>query len=221
MKRIAKKTLWIIVCMMLPGSLVLMSACSGESEPVQNPQVTIEMESGAKIVIELYPDKAPNTVNNFIDLVKSGFYDGLTFHRVIPSFVVQGGDPAGNGSGGPGYKIKGEFAANGFEQNDLKHTRGVVSMAREGNPQDPDPIPYYDTAGSQFFICMADLSSLDVNGYAAFGMVIDGMDEVERIANVEVSTDPNEKDRPVTPEVMKKVTVDTFGAKYKKPETIK
>ena len=141
---------------------------------MKNPIVTIEMENGKKIVAELYPDKAPNTVNNFISLANSGFYDGLAFHRVIQGFMIQGGDPAGNGTGGPGYCIKGEFAINGFKDNDIKHLRGVLSMARA---------MMYDSAGSQFFIMHENASHLD-GQYAAFGKVIEGMDVVDEIASV-------------------------------------
>ena len=136
---------------------------------------TIEMEDGGIIKLELYPDIAPQTVRNFVSLARKGFYDGLTFHRIIPGFMIQGGDPNGTGTGGPGYCIKGEFAINGFE-NDLKHTRGVISMARLNKP--------YDSAGSQFFIMHADAPHLD-GAYAAFGMVIEGMDVVDRIASVD------------------------------------
>lgn len=167
------------------------------------PIVTIEMENGKKITAELYPDKAPNTVNNFIDLAKSGFYDGLTFHRVISGFMIQGGDPRGTGTGGPGYTIKGEFALNGFKQNDLKHTRGVLSMARAMSP---------DSAGSQFFIMHQNASYLD-GQYAAFGKVTDGIEVVDEIA--EARTDW--QDKPKTPQVIKKVTVETFGVDYPKP----
>ena len=170
---------------------------------MQNPIVTIEMESGKKIKAELYPDKAPNTVNNFISLVSGGFYDGLIFHRVISGFMIQGGDPAGVGTGGPGYQIKGEFAMNGFKQNDVKHERGVLSMARAMHP---------DSAGSQFFIMHKNSSHLD-GQYAAFGKVIEGIDVVDEIASVK--TDWN--DKPKVPQIMKKVTVDTFGLEYPKP----
>lgn len=170
---------------------------------MQNPVVTIEMEDGKIIKAELYPDKAPNTVNNFIDLVKSGFYNGIIFHRVINGFMIQGGDPAGVGTGGPGYTIKGEFAWNGFKQNDIKHTRGVLSMARAMNP---------NSAGSQFFIMHQNAAHLD-GQYAAFGKVIEGMDVVDGIANVK--TDWN--DKPKTPQTMKIVTVETFGVDYHKP----
>lgn len=170
---------------------------------MQNPIVTFEMEDGGVIKAELYPEKAPNTVNNFISLVKSGFYDGLIFHRVISGFMIQGGDPAGVGTGGPGYSIKGEFALNGFKQNDIKHLRGVLSMARAMNP---------NSAGSQFFIMHQNASHLD-GQYAAFGKVIEGIDIVDKIASVK--TDWN--DKPVKPQTMKKVTVETFGVEYAAP----
>lgn len=170
---------------------------------MQNPVVTIEMENGGVIKAELYPEKAPNTVNNFISLVKSGFYDGLIFHRVISGFMIQGGDPAGVGTGGPGYSIKGEFALNGFKGNDIKHERGVLSMARAMNP---------NSAGSQFFIMHQNASHLD-GQYAAFGKVIEGMEVVDGIASVK--TDWN--DKPVKAQTMKKVTVETFGAEYAAP----
>ncbi|MNX60757.1 putative peptidyl-prolyl cis-trans isomerase [compost metagenome] len=164
------------------------------------------MDSGKTIKVELYPKVAPNTVNNFISLVKKGFYDGTIFHRVIPGFMIQGGDPEGTGAGGPGYNIKGEFTQNNF-QNDLKHTRGVISMARTKMP---------DTAGSQFFIMAADYPGLD-GQYASFGKVTEGMDVVDEIVNQ--PRDAN--DAPNTKQVMKKVTVDTFGVDYKEPETLK
>lgn len=155
--------------------------------------VVIEMENGKKIKIELYPEIAPISCANFEKLVKSGFYDGLTFHRVIPGFMIQGGCPKGNGTGGPGWQIKGEFASNGVK-NDLKHTRGVLSMARSMMP---------DSAGSQFFIMHEDAPHLDGN-YAAFGKVVEGIEVVDEIA--EVATDYN--DKPKTPQVMKKVTIE-------------
>ncbi|MFD3156955.1 peptidylprolyl isomerase [Haloimpatiens sp. FM7330] len=164
------------------------------------------MENGKKIKIELYPEIAPNTVRNFVSLVKKGFYDGLTFHRVIPGFMVQGGDPKGTGVGGPGYSIKGEFSSNDFK-NDLKHERGVISMARSQMP---------DSAGSQFFIMVKEAPHLD-GEYAAFGKVIEGMEEVDRI----VSAKRDENDKPLEAQKMKKVTVDTFGVKYNEPEKIK
>ena len=170
---------------------------------MQNPVVTIKMSNGKIIKAELYPDKAPNTVNNFISLAASGFYDGLIFHRVISGFMIQGGDPAGVGTGGPGYSIKGEFALNGFKANDIKHKRGVLSMARAMNP---------NSAGSQFFIMHQNASHLD-GQYAAFGSVIEGMEVVDEIASV--STDWN--DKPKTPQTMEKVTVETFGVQYPQP----
>ncbi|WP_026662288.1 peptidylprolyl isomerase [Butyrivibrio proteoclasticus] len=169
----------------------------------QNPIVTITMENGDVIKAELYPEIAPNTVNNFISLINKNFYDGLIFHRVINGFMLQGGDPEGTGMGGPGYDIKGEFSSNGFK-NDLKHTEGVLSMARSMMP---------DSAGSQFFIMHKKAPHLD-GDYAAFGKVTEGMEIVNKIA--EVDTDWN--DRPVTPQVMKTVTVETFGVDYPEPE---
>lgn len=169
----------------------------------KNPIVTIEMESGAIMKAELYPEIAPNTVNNFISLVKEGYYDGIIFHRVIRGFMIQGGDPQGTGVGGPGYSIKGEFTANGF-RNDLEHTPGVLSMARTMMP---------DSAGSQFFIMHETSPHLD-GQYAAFGKIIEGMDVVEDIAAV--ATDYN--DRPLDEQKMVKVTVETFGVDYPEPE---
>ena len=170
---------------------------------MDNPVVTITMAAGGVIRAELYPDTAPNTVRNFISLVKKGFYDGLIFHRVIPGFMIQGGDPTGTGMGGPGYELRGEFSTNGFD-NGLRHTAGVLSMARAMDP---------DSAGSQFFIMHADAPHLD-GQYAAFGKVTDGMDVVNRIAETE--TDWN--DRPKADQVMKTVTVETFGTDYPEPE---
>ncbi len=171
----------------------------------QNPIVTIEMESGELMKAELYPEIAPNTVNNFISLINKGYYDGIIFHRVIKGFMLQGGDPEGTGVGGPGYSIKGEFSSNGFK-NDLKHTAGVLSMARTMIP---------DSAGSQFFIMHENAPHLD-GEYAAFGKITDGMDVVNHIA--EVPTDWN--DRPMVEQKMKKVTVDTFGVDYPEPERV-
>ena len=171
-----------------------------------NPTFTITMENGGVMTGELYPDKAPNSVNNFIALAQSGFYNGLTFHRVIPSFMIQGGCPKGTGTGGPGYSIKGEFSGNGFKQNDLVHDRGVLSMARAMAP---------NSAGSQFFIMHKNAPHLD-GGYAAFGKVIEGMDVVNRIA--ETATDY--EDRPLENQVMQTVTVDTFGVDYPEPEKL-
>ncbi len=169
----------------------------------QNPIVTITMESGAVIKAELYPEIAPQSVNNFISLINKNFYDGLIFHRVIRGFMIQGGCPDGIGTGGPGYHIKGEFAQNGFA-NDLKHTEGVLSMARSMMP---------DSAGSQFFIMHKNAPHLD-GAYAAFGKVIEGMDNVNAIA--ETATDF--RDRPVVPQQIKSITVDTFGVEYPEPE---
>ena len=170
-----------------------------------NPIVTITMENGDVIKAELYPQIAPNTVNNFISLVNKGFYDGLIFHRVINGFMIQGGDPEGTGMGGPGYGIKGEFAQNGFA-NDLKHSAGVLSMARSMMP---------NSAGSQFFIMHKDAPHLD-GAYAAFGKIIEGMNVVNKIA--EVATDYS--DRPMEDQRMKTVTVETFGVNYGEPETV-
>lgn len=171
----------------------------------QNPIITFEMENGDIMKAELYPQVAPNTVNNFISLVNKGFYDGLIFHRVINGFMIQGGDPEGTGMGGPGYGIKGEFAQNGFT-NDLKHSAGVLSMARSMMP---------NSAGSQFFIMHKDAPHLD-GAYAAFGKIIEGMDVVNKIA--EVATDYS--DRPMEDQRMKTVTVETFGVDYDEPETV-
>lgn len=168
-----------------------------------NPIITFEMENGDIMKAELYPEVAPNTVNNFISLVQKGYYDGLIFHRVIRGFMIQGGCPEGSGMGGPGYQIKGEFTQNGF-QNDLKHTPGVLSMARAMSP---------NSAGSQFFIMHETSPHLD-GAYAAFGQIIEGMDVVNKIA--ETATDF--RDRPIVGQVMKSVTVDTQGVEYAEPE---
>lgn len=178
----------------------------------QNPVATIEMENGGIIKIELYPDIAENTVKNFISLANSGFYDGVIFHRVIEGFMIQGGDPTGTGTGGPGYRIKGEFSNNKHENN-LSHARGVISMARQGNPY--FPAAAYNTAGSQFFIMHADSEFLDKD-YAAFGEVIEGMDVVDAIA----TTDTDRSDKPLSDQRMKTVRVDTFGVDYGEPEKI-
>ena len=171
----------------------------------QNPVVTFTMDSGDVFKAELYPDIAPVSVNNFISLVKKGFYDGLIFHRVIKGFMIQGGDPEGTGMGGPGYSIKGEFSENGFK-NDLKHTEGVLSMARSMMP---------DSAGSQFFIMHKTSPHLD-GSYAAFGKIIEGLENVNKIA--ECKTDWS--DRPLEPQRMQSVTVETFGVDYPEPEKI-
>ena len=172
---------------------------------MSNPIVTIEMENGGIIRAELYPEVAPNTVRNFVSLASKGFYDGTIFHRVIPGFMIQGGDPDGTGMGGPGYEIRGEFTHNGF-QNDLLHTRGVLSMARTADP---------NSAGSQFFIMTDDAPRLD-NEYASFGMVIEGLDVVDAIVN----TKRDWHDRPRETQRMKTVTVDTQGVEYDEPEKV-
>ncbi|WP_461206562.1 peptidylprolyl isomerase [Clostridium sp. DL1XJH146] len=167
-----------------------------------NPIVTIKMINGDVIKAELYPDIAPNTVNNFISLIKQEYYNSVIFHRVIPGFMIQGGDPDGTGTGGPGYSIKGEFTSNGFK-NDLKHTKGVLSMARTSAP---------NSAGSQFFIMTADSPHLD-NQYASFGKVIEGIEAVDAI----VQTKTDFRDKPYEDQVMIEVTVDTFGVDYEEP----
>lgn len=170
-----------------------------------NPVVTIEMENGEVIKADLYPEVAPNTVNNFISLIEKGYYDGLIFHRVIPGFMIQGGCPEGTGTGGPGYAIKGEFSSNGFN-NELKHGRGVLSMARTMAP---------DSAGSQFFVMVADSPHLD-NQYASFGKVTEGMDVVDEIVNAERDS----QDKPTEDQRILKMTVDTFGVEYQEPQEI-
>jgi peptidyl-prolyl cis-trans isomerase B (cyclophilin B) len=172
---------------------------------VKNPVVTFEMEDGKTFQVELYPAIAPNTVNNFLHLVNKGFYNGVIFHRVIEGFMIQGGDPDGVGTGGPGYHIKGEFSANGF-QNPLKHDRGVLSMARAQNP---------NSAGSQFFVMHENAYYLD-GQYAAFGKVISGMDAVDAIA----TTATDFRDKPMSEQKMKKVSAETFGVAYPAPVTI-
>ena len=171
---------------------------------MKNPIVTFTMENGKTFKAELYPEKAPNTVNNFLYLAGNGFYDGLIFHRVIAGFMIQGGDPDGIGTGGPGYKIKGEFSANGFKKNDIPHVRGVLSMARATDK---------NSGGSQFFVMHEDADYLD-GQYAAFGRVIEGIETVDEIANVK--TDWN--DKPLSEQKIAKVTADTFGESYPEPE---
>lgn len=191
--------------------LILIAGCGAKEQekPLQkieeNPIATITMENNDVIKVELYPNIAPNTVNNFISLANSGFYDGLIFHRVIPGFMVQGGDPEGTGLGGPDYNIKGEFSSNGFE-NEVKHERGVISMARS---QDPN------SAGSQFFIMVADATHLD-GDYAAFGKVTEGMEAVDKIVSVET----DEKEKPLEEQKIKEITVETFGIEYPEPEKV-
>ena len=171
----------------------------------QNPIVTIEMEDGGVMRAELYPDVAPNTVRNFISLVRKGFYDGLTFHRVIPGFMIQGGCPDGTGMGGPGYSIRGEFAQNRFP-NDLAHDRGVLSMARTMQP---------NSAGSQFFVMVEKAPHLD-GAYAAFGKVIEGMEIADSIVNAK----RDHNDKPLTAQRMRSVTVDAFGVDYPEPQKV-
>jgi len=175
----------------------------GSFTMAQNPIVTITMTSGDVMKAELYPDIAPNTVNNFISLVKKGFYDGISFHRIISGFMIQGGCPDGTGMGGPGYQIKGEFAQNGFPNN-LKHTPGVLSMARTMMP---------DSAGSQFFIMHKTSPHLD-GAYAAFGKITEGLDIVDKIASVPTDF----RDKPLKPQTIASMTVETFGADYPEPE---
>lgn len=173
---------------------------------MSNPIVTFEMQNGKTFKAELYPDKAPNTVNNFLSLVNKGYYNGLIFHRVISGFMIQGGDPTGTGMGGPGYHIKGEFAGNGFKQNDISHVRGVLSMARAQNP---------NSAGSQFFVMHEEADYLD-GQYAAFGKVIEGLETVDAIANTK--TDWN--DKPYEEQKIKCITAETFGVQYNQPEKV-
>ncbi len=176
------------------------------NEELPHPIVTMTMENGGEVTIQLIPEVAPNTVNNFISLVEDGFYNGLIFHRVIPGFMIQGGDPSGNGTGGPGYSIKGEFNNNGFDNN-LTHERNVISMARSQHP---------DSAGSQFFIMVDDAPHLD-GEYAAFGIVTAGMDVVDDIVNAE----RDKMDKPLEDQTIKSVEVDLAGYEAQKPETIK
>lgn len=171
-----------------------------------NPIVTFEMENGKVFKAELYPEKAPNTVNNFLSLVNKGYYNGLIFHRVISGFMIQGGDPQGTGMGGPGYHIKGEFSGNGFKANDISHERGVLSMARAQHP---------NSAGSQFFVMHEEAEYLD-GQYAAFGKVIEGIETVDAIASVKTDW----SDRPYEEQVMKSVTAETFGVSYPDPEKV-
>ncbi|PRR83259.1 peptidylprolyl isomerase [Clostridium vincentii] len=172
---------------------------------MKNPIVTINVENRGVIKAELYPEIAPNTVNNFIDLINKGFYDGLIFHRVIPGFMIQGGCPEGSGMGNPGYSIKGEFSRNGFK-NELKHKKGVLSMARAMDP---------NSAGSQFFLMVNDSPHLD-DQYASFGKVIEGIEIADEIVN----TKRNRDDRPAEDQLIKSMTVETFGETYKQPEII-
>ena len=218
MKKVIKKG---VILVGISAILIGLVGCTNNNNSNQNndsesettiessgelPIATIKVKDFGVIKAELYPDKAPNTVNNFISLANSGFYDGLIFHRVIEGFMNQGGDPDGIGTGGPGYSIKGEFSNNGYTKNDLKHTAGVLSMARSNDP---------DSAGSQFFIMAEEAPHLD-GDYAAFGKVTEGMDVVEAINSVE--TDRN--DKPLKDVVIESITVDTKGVDYKAPEKV-
>ena len=204
-----KRLFCIALCLILLGT---MGCTSGEKNKTEEetmhseyPIATITMKDGGVIKLELYPKIAPESVKNFISLANSKFYDGLIFHRVISGFMIQGGCPKGNGTGGPGYNIKGEFSANGVD-NSLSHERGVISMARA---------MAYDSAGSQFFICHADSQFLD-GQYAAFGKVIEGMDVVDAIASVKT----NSQDKPLQDQVIDSIRVDTFGVEYGEPEKL-
>ena len=186
-------------------TVFLLTGCSNDEEITANPIVTMEIEDYGTIKIELYPEYAPNTVANFVNLIESGFYDGLTFHRLVPGFVLQGGDPDGDGTGGPGYTIDGEFKANGYTKNTLGHDKGVISMARSMD---------YDSAGSQFFIVLDDSAKSSLDGmYAGFGRVTEGMEILEEIEdNEKIADDVTgalEENITIT-----KVTVDTFGYEY-------
>lgn len=171
---------------------------------MKNPVITVTMENGKSFKAELYPEKAPNTVNNFLSLVAKGYYDGIIFHRVIAGFMIQGGDPTGTGMGGPGYKIYGEFSSNGFKGNDIAHVRGVLSMARA---QDKN------SGGSQFFVMHEDANYLD-GEYAAFGKVTDGIEVVDEIANVKTDW----SDRPIAEQKIARITAETFGETYPEPQ---
>ena len=209
----------LITAILLTASVC--AACGARSQAPEtsvnaagnrNPLVTITMADGKVICAELYPDVAPNTVNNFLSLIKKEYYDGVIFHRVIPRFMIQGGDPKGTGQGGPGYGIFGEFTNNGFT-NTLKHTRGVLSMARRGSVKDPASM--YNTAGSQFFIIVADSAHLD-DDYAPFGKVLSGLDVVDEI----VSVDTDRYDKPLKDQKIKTMRADTFGVEYPEPQVI-
>ncbi|MCL2774148.1 MAG: peptidylprolyl isomerase [Oscillospiraceae bacterium] len=212
-----KKKSFIFIAFMLifSVSLIFMQSCGGSNESnakigsadnPDDPQVRVQMDNGGSFVIELYPEYAPNTVENFLKLVNDGFYDGLTFHRIVAGFMAQGGDPNGDGSGGSDQKITGEFSANGFTQNTLSHTKYVVSMARSDTSASGDPTVGYNSASSQFFIMFAD-DPADLDGlYAAFGKVIDGTDVIDNLAKVKVTANAyGEVSKPVNPVVIKKM----------------
>ena len=207
-----KKMIALLLGLLLLGSLACAQGTPAETAPQEtedpnidrsHPIATITMKDGGVIRFEMYPETAPETVKNFISLANSGYYDGLLFHRVVPGFMIQGGDPKGDGSGGPGYAIRGEFALNGFE-NDISHLRGVVSMARRSKP--------YDSGGSQFFIMHADVPAID-GQYAAFGRVLSGMEVVDAIAN----TTTDSKKKPYKDQIMETVRVETWGVDYGEP----
>ena len=200
----------LLVALVAVGVIVYVKATEPDYSKVPYPNVTITMENGEEIHLELYPDIAPNTVANFVELAQSGFYDGVIFHRVIPGFMIQGGDPQGTGQGGPGFTIKGEFTANGFN-NPLSHTRGVISMARRGSGAGGKN-QGFDTAGSQFFIMHADYPSLD-GQYAAFGRVTD--EESMTVVNEIATTVTDSSDKPLNEWKIRTITVDTKGYEYK------
>ena len=204
-----KKIAMLALMLVLAVSLLLASGC-GKTE---NPLATITLSNGDQIMIYLYPDKAPNTVTNFIYLANSGFYDGLKFHRVVNSTLIQGGDPEGTGTGGPGYFIEGEFSANGYTQNDLSFTAGTIGMARFSNSQGAED---YNTAGSQFFITVINKSSSYDGYYAGFGRVFSGQNLVTQISQVPA----HDNESPKTDVVIKTIRVETYGVDYGAPKTI-
>ncbi len=204
-----KRLVSAAILMILSFSLLVVCACGTP----KNPLATITLSSGDQILIYLYPDKAPNTVANFISLANSGFYDGLKFHRVVNSMLIQGGDPAGNGTGGPGYFIEGEFSANGYSKNDLSFTAGTIGMARFSNSNGQED---YNTAGSQFFITVIDKSSSYDGYYAAFGRVFSGLNLVTTISQV----DAHDDDTPKEDIVIQSIRVETYGKDYGEPKTI-
>lgn len=208
-----KKKLTLLIL----GSIVcfgILAGCSGKKENdkvessshEKNPIATINIKDFGTVKVELYPNVAPNTVDNFVSLANKGYYDGLIFHRIIDGFMIQGGDPTGTGTGGPGYTIEGEFSKNGFK-NDLKHEKGVISMARTNSP---------DTAGSQFFIMTEDAVHLD-GQYAAFGKVIEGLDVIEKVGKVQTGAN----DKPVSDVIIESITIDSMGEEYSEPQIIK
>ena len=207
MRKTMKNLSFVLLLTML---ITVLAGC----DDTPNPRATITLEDGREMVVILYPEKAPNTVANFISLANSGFYDGLTFHRVVSDFIIQGGDPNGDGTGGPDYSINGEFSNNGFNKNDLSHLRGVISMARFGSASAEDAKDYYNTAGSQFFIMVDDKTSLD-GDYAAFGKVFTGLDVLDDISTVKVDSD----NKPKEPITIKTIRVDTYGKDYGDPKT--